>query len=259
MYQIAQQYGIITEKLYERNSMNVNLNEQPRAGEVISLRKKAKLKPLLHLDSDAFSVEQMQQQEQDEAVEVSSKGVVTTPVSGSVPTKTLPQVKPVVVASQSTPVVEPEHKKVIEHQPTTIEAEQDIWATYPSTNTKEKIDQTVYKSSETQSEQTTGRSIIYDPTPAVNQQPVRVYVPNDGGTNQQPTYNPSPTVISNQPSTTTKPNTKPVVGGTYHTVVKGDTLYGLSRKYNVSVDQIKSWNNLTNSNINVGQRLVVAQ
>ena len=46
---------------------------------------------------------------------------------------------------------------------------------------------------------------------------------------------------------------------TYHTVSKGETLYRLSREYGVTVDDIKSWNDLSGNLISVGQRLVVSQ
>ncbi len=46
---------------------------------------------------------------------------------------------------------------------------------------------------------------------------------------------------------------------TYYTVVKGDTLYRISRKYDVTVEQLKKWNNLTDNIIGVGQRLIVGQ
>ncbi len=42
-----------------------------------------------------------------------------------------------------------------------------------------------------------------------------------------------------------------------HTVIKGDTLYSISRKYFISVDEIMKMNNLNNSNLSVGQKLVV--
>jgi membrane-bound lytic murein transglycosylase D len=42
-----------------------------------------------------------------------------------------------------------------------------------------------------------------------------------------------------------------------HTVQTNQTLYSLSRLYNVPVDQLKVWNNLDASAIRVGQVLVV--
>ncbi|MCB0615416.1 MAG: LysM peptidoglycan-binding domain-containing protein, partial [Phaeodactylibacter sp.] len=45
----------------------------------------------------------------------------------------------------------------------------------------------------------------------------------------------------------------------FHPVKKGETLYRISKKYNVTVDQLKTWNNKGNSNtILVGEKLRVA-
>jgi uncharacterized protein YraI len=45
----------------------------------------------------------------------------------------------------------------------------------------------------------------------------------------------------------------------YHTVVSGDTLYGISKRYGYTIDQITSWNNLQASDtLLVGQRLRVS-
>jgi len=43
----------------------------------------------------------------------------------------------------------------------------------------------------------------------------------------------------------------------YHLVVKGDTMYNVSRKYNLSVAQLRQMNNLTDDNIKIGQTLRV--
>ncbi len=42
-----------------------------------------------------------------------------------------------------------------------------------------------------------------------------------------------------------------------HTVVKGDTLYSISKRYNVSVQEIKRLNNLKNNNLSIGQSLIL--
>lgn len=42
---------------------------------------------------------------------------------------------------------------------------------------------------------------------------------------------------------------------TMHTVQKGETLYGISRRYNVSVPDIQEWNNMNGTTIRVGQQL----
>lgn len=43
-----------------------------------------------------------------------------------------------------------------------------------------------------------------------------------------------------------------------HVVRQGETLFSISRQYDVSVDEIRSWNNLRGNQINIGQRLFVA-
>jgi len=51
-----------------------------------------------------------------------------------------------------------------------------------------------------------------------------------------------------------KPKKKPPIT---HTVKKGDTLYGLSRKYGTSVSSIQRANRLKGSNIGLGKKLII--
>ncbi|MEQ8809546.1 MAG: LysM peptidoglycan-binding domain-containing protein, partial [Imperialibacter sp.] len=46
-------------------------------------------------------------------------------------------------------------------------------------------------------------------------------------------------------------------GQLYHTVEAGQTLYAISRQYDVSVEEIKRLNNLTSNELSTGQQLVV--
>lgn len=65
----------------------------------------------------------------------------------------------------------------------------------------------------------------------------------------------SPTSSSpapNRPSSTTEQT-----GTIIHTVVQGETLFRLSQNYGVSVDDIKRWNNLSDNNITVGQKISI--
>lgn len=45
----------------------------------------------------------------------------------------------------------------------------------------------------------------------------------------------------------------------FHTVAKGETLYGIARKYNVSVNDIKKWNHKRTTNIKRGERLRISK
>ena len=42
-----------------------------------------------------------------------------------------------------------------------------------------------------------------------------------------------------------------------YTVKKGDTLYSISKKYNISIDEIKKNNNLKNNQLSIGQKLKI--
>ena len=44
----------------------------------------------------------------------------------------------------------------------------------------------------------------------------------------------------------------------YHTVSQGETLFAISRKYGITVDELKQWNNIGSQNIiTIGQKLVI--
>lgn len=51
--------------------------------------------------------------------------------------------------------------------------------------------------------------------------------------------------------------TPPPPAAVYYTVVKGDTLFSLSRRYGLTVEELKKMNNLTSNVLSVGQRLRV--
>lgn len=50
---------------------------------------------------------------------------------------------------------------------------------------------------------------------------------------------------------------QPKVSGKIHTVSSSETLFSISRMYNVKVDDIKNWNHLSGNDIAVGQKLVI--
>ena len=58
------------------------------------------------------------------------------------------------------------------------------------------------------------------------------------------------------PAVAARPST-PAPAQANHTVVRGDTLWGLSRKYGVSVDAIKQANNMRNDTVVLGTTLAI--
>jgi len=63
-------------------------------------------------------------------------------------------------------------------------------------------------------------------------------------------FTPVETPPSKQVINTTDPN---------YTVQKGDTLYNIAKRYNMTVDELKALNNLTDGGIKIGQKLVVVK
>lgn len=61
--------------------------------------------------------------------------------------------------------------------------------------------------------------------------------------------------FSKQPDITNTSSKREV----YHEVQKGETLWGISRKYNVTIEDILKWNNKTDNNLDLGERLKILQ
>ena len=89
---------------------------------------------------------------------------------------------------------------------------------------------------------------------------------NYGAATQAPAaapYQPIPSTPINPPASIPS-YTPPVAstptaatGGGSHTVSSGETLWGLSQKYNVSVDALRQANGISGSNIGTGQTLII--
>ncbi|HTJ51921.1 MAG TPA: LysM peptidoglycan-binding domain-containing protein, partial [Cyclobacteriaceae bacterium] len=56
------------------------------------------------------------------------------------------------------------------------------------------------------------------------------------------------------PKTTVKASSG---GGLVHVVTDKETLFSISKAYNVSVDELKQWNNLTSNSLSLGQELTI--
>lgn len=63
------------------------------------------------------------------------------------------------------------------------------------------------------------------------------------------------------PNSTFANNTTPAPTGNYiyHSVQTGDTMYNISKKYRVEIEQIKSWNGMLDNNVQLNQQLIIYQ
>ena len=72
----------------------------------------------------------------------------------------------------------------------------------------------------------------------------------------QPTYPPTqPTYPTTQPTKPSPQPPKPAAGAQYYTVMQGETLWAISRKFSLTVDQLKQMNGLADNTIKPGQQL----
>ncbi|MCP5536023.1 MAG: LysM peptidoglycan-binding domain-containing protein [Akkermansiaceae bacterium] len=108
----------------------------------------------------------------------------------------------------------------------------------------------------------------YDPSSAAATNPYGVpqaggetgaYTPAADGTAP---YQPLPGVTQPAASSSPEPPSTPnpgaaAMGGTSHTVVAGDSLWGLARKYGTTIEAIQAANGLTTTDIRTGQQLTI--
>ena len=68
------------------------------------------------------------------------------------------------------------------------------------------------------------------------------------------------TTMAAAPIAVSKPVVKNVVSGSrIHEVQVKEGLYGIAKKYQVTVQQLRDWNNLNNDNLKIGQQLIVSE
>lgn len=92
-----------------------------------------------------------------------------------------------------------------------------------------------------------------DPTPP-RPNPGQVVIPRPTTPRPKPTPNTKPSFT--KPPTTAPPSVvKPNGTTSYHSVIAGETLYAISRKYGMTVEAIKRLNGLTSNNLSVGQQI----
>src|SRR5215217_1852966 len=98
--------------------------------------------------------------------------------------------------------------------------------------------------------------------------PAPVYTPSSKRKPGSPVKQTAPPVVSNPAikidsasvsSTVTAPATLPIPADKSYTVQKGDTLYSISKRFNVGIEELKSLNSLTDAGIKIGQKLLLAK
>jgi LysM repeat protein len=63
--------------------------------------------------------------------------------------------------------------------------------------------------------------------------------------------------IPNEPKKDREKNATPIIAGDNYVVQQGDTLYNISKRFGLTVDELKALNDMTDNIIKIGQELRV--
>ncbi len=253
MFQISQRYGIKLRSLLRRNRLEPG--EEPRSGEDIKLRgRKVRQKPRTLRPGEvetppAQPTEPTEPTEPptdvDDQVDFDDEDDFPAPPTGPEPPPSTPDdpdnsgtVSPRPDGRPITPTGDPVNPTPVPTNPPIISPVDPQPGTTPQPGTNPPA---------------------VDPAPAPTPP---IDIDNEPDFNPPVTSPVDPGPVTNPPTTDpptpNPPTTTPPAGqAQYHTVVAGETLYAISRRYGLTVDRLKALNNLTGNIISVGQRLRV--
>lgn len=287
MEEISQYYGVKLSKLYKRNKMDVG--RQPAAGQVVYLRGKASYTPLsrnnelyetpieyktkskskvIIADKPAYNPTEVTSQPAttsrdyyDTSSSSNNKSNNTETITYFNEEKSTGYGNYQPVKDKVSSVVNSVKEMVTgESQPVTTKTVEPEVKTYYTQNNDGKVygenrsnvvvsqpTTTYYNSSNTNSTYSVNSNegyTVFDEPVITESTPVT-------------TYTTTPVTTNNSYVTTYETTSQPASQTVTHTVVKGDTLYNISKRHNTTVEQIKQLNNLDNNTIKLGQRLNV--
>ncbi|MBB5353379.1 LysM repeat protein [Haloferula luteola] len=121
----------------------------------------------------------------------------------------------------------------------------EAWADNPSKWNGRSVQPTEVASNESSNSSTVAQTTTVTTTPTAKPEPVRTV-----STTSTPAPKPKPKPV-------VKPKPKPKPAFATHSVRKGDTLYGLAKRYGTTVGKIQQANGIKGSNIRIGQSLKI--
>ncbi|MFK7950822.1 MAG: glucosaminidase domain-containing protein [Saprospiraceae bacterium] len=189
--------------------------EEPKAGEKIYLKTKTPQKPILR--SSKFTPDTTPQIQKEEPV-VTSPVRITKPPTTTEPTTTKPTTKPSIPNNK--PITKP---SIPNNKPTTTPSDDDGEGNI------------IY---------------IYPDDPSYGEEEI---VKEEVANNATPPVRNIPTKPTKEPNTNLPVPTN--VPANVHVVQKGETLYRISKKYNISVERLKDLNGLLSNTIEINQQL----
>lgn len=251
MYSISQLYGIKLKHLYKKNRMEPG--KEPAVGEVIYMRRKRKTPPQLR-KVGAETIVPVAKTDTLKDVPYIEKSPVTITMGKIVDTKptdpkpvTIPA-EPVTHDPQGSEVAGKEEKNVFVEK----EGNKDYNVSIEEKNKelhidKKQLDKVQYHTVQTGEtlfaiSRKYGKSV--DQLKQLNK--LKDYSLNVGQK-----------LIINENYTEKQPDVENT--NFYHEVQPGETLYAIAKKYNMTVDELKSLNNLTDNTLSKGTKLLVSK
>lgn len=235
MFDISQKFGIKLSKLYSKNSMREG--DQPAIGEKISLRKglfervdmpalrdtfgewKKCRQPDLIIEKPVTNPSNVNRPTNPPVTNSGEFGFEITPGGNNQPTSSYPSTQPTNPPSS--------YPSSPNNYPTT---ETSTSPSYPTSQPTYPTTKPTYPSTQ--------------PT-----------YPSTQPSTSYPSTQPAKPSTSPQSKPTTPKPTQPAVNSQYYTVLQGETLWAISRKFSLTVDQLKQMNGLSDNVIKPGQQL----
>ena len=261
MYDVAQLYGLKLDKLYKKN--NISPPDQPAVDEGIRIRGKNKphIRPVLTSESNPNH--HLPPPAEDFIPDQDHDILIDSAILIFVDTEKPKDKKP----ETNIPVNKnPENKKIPTSKKEEIRANP-----LPAPTNDDQLDPSPEVDTSTKNTEAQNRQKESEILNTLNQLDIpisnlTVTVFNDEVTIEGSVTSPNNKAlvadkIGNTPGISFVENKLQVIPtiftNEYHIVVKGDTLFNISKRYNLSVEQLKSLNNLTDNTIFVNQQLKV--
>lgn len=227
---LSQRYGISTSAIRRKNQLKAG--EELAAGETAYLINKRREKPKTRSLSDIDKLKA----ERDRREAAQKKP--TAPVT--VPAKNTPAFAAPVEKTQPKPAAVTESKTTLDIKRPEVEAVRDTQATKPATVKME---------------------VKTDPKTETKPAPAKVEMKTETKpVETKPKETPAEKVATDVPASNETTPAPAAGGGKKHLVVKGDTLFNISRRYGLTVAELRSLNNLSEADaIKLGMELIVSK
>ncbi len=239
MYSISQLYGIKLSSLYKRNQLSLEANREPAVNENIYLRKKAPRAPKL-MPKNFQPVPRQFQTPGIKTEEVKPEKPTPDPITN---TKEPVTSIPVTPSAITTPTAKEEiiyHVEVPVSRPL-VTAPETVGKSNNSNQTvKPQFDRVV-------------------DFPITRPQVTPIETRKEAVVTFNPDGEPAPVFTYHSDEPKPEEIIKPQSTRVVHKVIAGETLYGISRQYEIPVDDIKNKNQLDSNLIQPGQDLLIKE